>query len=158
MELHSISSVALMADGAHLVVADLTDGNGDRATVKYVSRDGDEFGLAPVIREAVSDWVAAGNPVSEHVAVPSLGDFQYAIQAHVDAVAVAKLYNDGNALAGYVNSTVPQWASEAQTFVAWRDAVWVYAYAELDKVQNGGRPAPTVEAFVVELPEIEWPA
>lgn len=83
--------------------------------------------------------------------------FQAAIQAHVDAAAVAKLYNDGNALAGYVNSTVPQWAAEAQAFVAWRDAVWVYAYAELDKVKNGQRPVPTVDEFLAELPENDWP-
>lgn len=86
-----------------------------------------------------------------------MASFQAAIQVHVDAAAVAKLYNDGNALAGYVNSTVPQWAAEAQTFVAWRDAVWLYAYAELDKVQNGQRPVPTVDDFLAELPGIEWP-
>ena len=85
-----------------------------------------------------------------------MASFQSAIQTHVDQAAVAKLYNDGNALAGYVNSTVPQWSSEAQAFVAWRDAVWLYAYAELDKVQTGQRPVPTVDEFLAELPEIEW--
>lgn len=66
MELHSISSVALMADGAHLVVADLTDGNGERSIVEYVSRDGDEFGLAPIVRAAVQEWVNSGNPVLDY--------------------------------------------------------------------------------------------
>lgn len=66
MELHSISSVALMADGAHLVVADLTDMFGDRATVNYVSRDGDEFGLAPVVRSAIQQWIEDGKPILDY--------------------------------------------------------------------------------------------
>lgn len=85
-----------------------------------------------------------------------MASFQAATQTHVDAAAVAKLYNDGNALASYVNSSVPQWALEAQAFVAWRDAVWAHAYAELDKVQTGQRPVPTIEEFLAELPVISW--
>jgi len=42
--------------------------------------------------------------------------------------------------------------------VAWRDAVWAYAYAELGKVMNSERAAPTVEAFLDELPAIVWPS
>lgn len=83
--------------------------------------------------------------------------FQSAIQAHVDVAAVAKLYNDGNALAGYVASTNAQWAAEAQAFVAWRDDVWIYAYAELDKVMAGEREIPAIEDFIAEFPAIEWP-
>lgn len=42
-------------------------------------------------------------------------------------------------------------------FVAWRDAVWTYAYAELDKVLAAEREQPSVEAFIGELPVIAWP-
>lgn len=38
--------------------------------------------------------------------------------------------------------------------VAWRDAVWAHAFAELGKVQHGQRPQPTVEDFIAELPVI----
>lgn len=82
--------------------------------------------------------------------------FQSAIQTHVDGVAITKLYNDGNAMASYVASTNSVWASEAQTFVAWRDAVWIYSYAELDKVMSGEREQPDIETFIDELPVIEW--
>lgn len=40
--------------------------------------------------------------------------------------------------------------------VAWRDAVWLYAYAELDKVMASEREQPSVDEFIGELPVIEW--
>lgn len=76
---------------------------------------------------------------------------------HVDAVARSRHYDGGNSLASYTPGTNPAWAAEATAFVAWRDAVWVYAHAELDKAMTGQRPVPTVEAFVAELPTIAWP-
>lgn len=82
--------------------------------------------------------------------------FRAAIQAHVDVTAKSRNYDGGNALASYVASTNPQWAAEAQAFVAWRDAVWLHAYGELDKVVAGQREQPSVEAFLDELPAIEW--
>lgn len=85
------------------------------------------------------------------------GGFQVAIQLHVDVTAQSRNYGDGNSLAGYVNSTVPKWSAEATAFVAWRDAVWVYSYAELDKALGGQRPIPTIADFLAELPAINWP-
>lgn len=82
--------------------------------------------------------------------------FRAAIQSHVDASAIAKNYDSGNSLASYVSSTNPEWASEATAFVAWRDAVWAYAYAELDRVMAGEREQPSVEDFIGELPVIVW--
>lgn len=84
-------------------------------------------------------------------------DFRMAIQNHVDQTARSRRYDGGFALASYVSSTIPQWSTEAQIFVAWRDAVWVYAYTELDKVLGGERSMPTVDEFISELPAIEWP-
>lgn len=88
---------------------------------------------------------------------PTTSDFAAAIQSHIDATARARGYNGPATLASYVSSTVPAWAIEAQTFVAWRDAVWVYAYGELAKVQAGQRPQPVVDEIVAELPTIYWP-
>lgn len=84
--------------------------------------------------------------------------FRTAIQAHVDGAAQSRRYDSGNSLASYVASTDPAWAAEAQTFVAWRDGVWRYAYAELDRVLTGERQQPTVEDFLKELPAMVWPA
>lgn len=90
--------------------------------------------------------------------VLTTGDYADAIQAHVDAVAKARSYAHGVALASYVTSTIPVWAAEAQAFLAWRDAIWVYAHTELAKVLAAEREQPTVAAFIAELPTIEWPA
>lgn len=88
---------------------------------------------------------------------PTEQDYSNAIQARIDGVANERQYANGVALASYVNSTNSQWAAEASAFVAWRDAVWSYAYQELAKVQAGTRPQPTIEALIAELPAIVWP-
>lgn len=82
---------------------------------------------------------------------PTLDDYRRAVQAHVDATAQERQYDNATSCASYVNSTNPAWAAEASAFVAWRDAVWVYAFAELDKVANGERQQPTVSEFIGEL-------
>ena len=87
-----------------------------------------------------------------------LEDYQRAVQALVDETARAKQFNDGVTLASYWNSTDPEWAAQAQVFTAWRDGVWKYCNAELAKVMAGERQQPTVEAFLLELPAIVWPA
>jgi collagenase-like PrtC family protease len=84
--------------------------------------------------------------------------YRKAIQSLIDGKAQEKQYDDGNSLASYVNSTVPEWAAEAQTFVAWRDHVWAYALAELAKVQKAEREQPSVDEFLAELPAFQWPA
>lgn len=89
---------------------------------------------------------------------PSLDDYRFAIQSHIDATARQRSYDSGITCASYVGSTNPAWAAEAAAFTAWRDAVWVYAYAELAKVENGQRPQPTVETILAELPAMTWPA
>jgi hypothetical protein len=84
--------------------------------------------------------------------------FAAAIQAHIDATAKARGYADGVAAVSYKFSTVPAWAAEAATFLAWRDAVWVYAYSQLAAVQTGARDMPDVATIIGELPAIVWPA
>lgn len=84
--------------------------------------------------------------------------FRLAIQAHVDATARARNYGDGALLASYAVSTVAIWSAEAAAFVAWRDAVWLYAYAQLDLALGGERQIPTIAELLAELPAISWPA
>lgn len=88
---------------------------------------------------------------------PTLDDYRFAIQSHIDATAGQRSYDSGITCASYVGSTNPIWAAEAAAFTAWRDDVWTYAYAELAKVQNGQRPQPTVETILAELPALTWP-
>lgn len=101
--------------------------------------------------------VEAGEPVTEHPGLNPVDVYRLEIQAMIDAKANERQYDSGATLASYVNSTIEQWATEAQEFVAWRDAVWLHALTEMDKVQSGTREQPTVEAFLAELPTFEWP-
>lgn len=92
---------------------------------------------------------------------PSLEDYRAAIRAHVDVTAQSRQYDNAVSCASYATSTNPVWAAEAAAFVAWRDAVWTYSFAELAKVENGERAAPTVEVFVAELVDavpMVWPS
>lgn len=81
-------------------------------------------------------------------------DYRLAVQAHVDAVAVARLYDSGVSLASYVASTNATWAAEAQAFVAWRDAVWAQVYGMWASPPD---PVPSPAEVVAGLPVIEWP-
>lgn len=86
-----------------------------------------------------------------------LAQYRASIQSMIDRTANEKNYADGNSLASYVNSTVPEWAAEAQAFVIWRDQIWIYSISELEKVKAGLRAQPNIEDFILELPSIEWP-
>jgi hypothetical protein len=88
---------------------------------------------------------------------PDLETFRVAVQAHIDATARSRGYENGFALAGYVTSTVAPWRAEAEAFVAWRDQVWLAVFELLAQVQAGDIPPPaSPEALIAELPTIDW--
>lgn len=74
-----------------------------------------------------------------------------AIDAHVESQARLMGYNSAAHLASYVASSVPAWASEAQVFVAWRDAVWIAAFA-LQSQHAAAQTVPTVAEAIAALP------
>lgn len=78
--------------------------------------------------------------------------YEAAIQTFIDDTARNHRYDSGATLASYVNSTVPQWAEEAKSFVLWRDSVWTYSLQELDRVREGERQQPRIDEFLAELP------
>lgn len=94
----------------------------------------------------------------EAAAKPPVSAYQTAVQSLIDETAVSKQFNDGVSLASYKESTVPEWAAQASSFIAWRDQVWAYCYSEMAKIQTGQRPQPTVAEIIGELPVITWPA
>jgi hypothetical protein len=91
----------------------------------------------------------------DHTA-PSQSDYQIAIQNLIDATAQSRQYTDGTSLAGYRDSTIAQWASEASAFIQWRDQVWSYAYQQLSAFEAGQRQRPSVDALLTELPPMKW--
>jgi hypothetical protein len=102
-------------------------------------------------RQAIEDELQASLPPSE-----PLNDYKAAFDAHLDAVAQSRQYDNRVSIATYAGSANPQWASEAQAFIAWRDLALGSMFEQLADVQAGGE-IPTVEEFVAELPEIVWP-
>jgi len=116
-----------------------------------------------LVRNPTEEWRVTDNGVVvTYTAVRRPADdvkqrFSAAIQDMLDTAAQSRRYDSGTTIATYVNSTNPQWAAEAQAFVAWRDAVWAYAYSELERVMRGERDLPTVPDFLAELPVITWP-
>lgn len=143
------------------VLAPATDGwsHGDYSIQTVVFPPVPEGYLATSQSIIVVDGVPTAEYVLEELLTPSPGidDYRLAIDLHVNATARSRDYNDAATLAGYAASTVPPWAVDASAFVAWRDAVWVHTFTELDKVQHGQRPQPSVEDFIAELPVIAWP-
>ncbi|AZO81574.1 hypothetical protein B5U98_29405 [Bosea sp. Tri-39] len=119
--------------------------------------EGDE----PLWSEAVERAIEMGDDLGLEPPRPepelTIEHYGSAIQNHVDAAAQARSYDSGITCSSYVNSTNPGWAAEAEAFVAWRDAVWTYAYGELAKVEGGQRPQPSVAEIIDELPSISWP-
>ena len=89
--------------------------------------------------------------------VPTQDDYTKAIQAMLDNAAIARRYDSAATMATYTNSTNSDWSAEATAMVAWRDAVWLYAYQQLDAVLAGEREQPTIEELLAELPEPSWP-
>ena len=85
-------------------------------------------------------------------------DYTKAIQDILNQAAIERRYTSGDTMATYVSSTNATWAAEAAAFVAWRDAVWLYAYTQLAAVQAGERTQPTVDELLAELPTANWPA
>ncbi|MDJ1632666.1 hypothetical protein [Rhizobium rhizogenes] len=93
--------------------------------------------------------------------VPALSDYVSSIAAMMDAKAKERRYDNALSIATYVGSGNVAWAAEAQAFMTWRDQIWEYCYAELDKVQNGEREQPTIGDFLTELEAqfpLSWPA
>lgn len=125
----------------------------------YIRRLSDGALIPPDERNADYAAILAGNieVAAYEPPAPVLSDYQRAIQAHIDATASSKGYDSGASCAGYASSSVSAWASEATAFIAWRDAVWLYVYAQLAAVEAQQRTQPTPQELVAELPAIIWP-
>lgn len=146
-------------EGEPVVVA-LVCSDGKIANV--VAVDSDWQPEAPVTTVLAGEGARAGGTYLDGVFSPptqvwSLEDYQAAVATHVEEVAQARQYSSAASCAGYATSTVPGWAAEAQTFIAWRDEVYLAVYAQLAEVQAGA-PAPALQALIDSLPIIAWPA
>lgn len=99
------------------------------------------------IVEVADDWVVPKPLALEEAVI----QFETGIQAHLDAAAQAKGYDNITAACSYAGAPNP-FEAEAKAFITWRGNVWAYCYQELAKVQDGTRPMPTFAEIISELP------
>jgi hypothetical protein len=112
----------------------------------------------PEISQPTEESILAEEPqwVIPYAMFQAFNVFLPYIDRLLDTTAQSKQYGNAVSCASYVSSTNPQWKLEAETFVSWRDAVFVYAINIQTEVQ-GGAPIPSFEEFVAGLPAIVWP-
>jgi hypothetical protein len=79
------------------------------------------------------------------------------IENMLDEEAKTKNYGSSLSITTYIASTNPQWVAEAETFIAWRDAVYVYALGVQEQVETGVIPIPDLSSFIEGIPAIVWP-
>lgn len=89
--------------------------------------------------------------------VPTLDHYKLAFDAHLDAVAAQRQYDNRLTIVSYEGSTKPQWAAEAAAFIAWRDAALDYMFDQLAAVEAGEIAPPTIEEFVGGITPLAWP-
>lgn len=111
-----------------------------------VTRIGSEAELNDVLR-----------PYGLTLPAPTVDDYKVAIQAHIDAVARAKDYDNGVSLAGYKGSSVEAYAADAEAFTAWRDPLWPAVFSLLAGVQSGTIQQPSIAGLIGMLPDPPWP-
>lgn len=110
------------------------------------------------------EWCRAENTagrllIADAVATPlTVADFASAVEGYIDAVARERSYSSAVSCASYVNSSVAQWAAEADAFITWRDQTWSAAFTALAAWEAGGDAPASPDAFVATLPAITWPA
>lgn len=83
-------------------------------------------------------------------------EYKTAIEEVLNSKAKEKMYQSATSIATYTASTNPVWKAEADAFVAWRDAVYVYGLNILSQVQSGGEE-PSIPDMIAGMPTLTWP-
>lgn len=94
-------------------------------------------------RRLLADWLADGNEIAPWR--PATSDYEAAARAGIERTAAALGYDSSAALVSYAVSANESWAAEAKAFVAWRDAVWMAAFAAMET-------NPPMQDFIAALP------
>lgn len=165
------SDNAVYVDGLSYAVFDLKFIPADVHALQWFNNSGwiERQGEANEIIDTLPDWAKQAQSLWEAhhdeiinppviVIPPTVDNFVAAIKQNFDTVAQEKQFDGEVSIATYVTSLNEQWKAQADTFIAWRDSVWQYAYQEFAKFQNGERPMPSISDFIKELPVIQWPA
>lgn len=113
----------------------------------------------PDIDEPTIDYLQSQIPNWQHQF-----DFDYfngqvmpIIRNYLSQIATERRYISEYDCVSYASSTYAQWQKEANTFIAWRDEVFLYTIEQIALMQSGSRGIPTFDEFLTELPTIVWP-
>lgn len=79
-----------------------------------------------------------------------------ALKGLFNAKAKEKNYDDEISIVSYAQSSNEEWQLEAQQYIAWRDACWLYAIAIKTQIENDEISAPSVDDFINEAPQLVW--
>jgi len=104
-------------------------------------------------------WKAEGNAPSQPPA-PTVEDiiarFMPQLQAWMDGTAQQNGYDSVVSCVSYKDSGVTQWAADAAAMIAWRDAVWQWAYQQqptLDAMTPEQIAALTPDYIIAQAPK-----
>lgn len=81
---------------------------------------------------------------------------EVAVQAHLDAAAQARGYDNIVSACSYASTANP-FQNEGIAYLNWRSAVWNHCYQVLADVQAGLRAIPTTAELIAELPVLVLP-
>jgi len=117
------------------------------------------LGVALAADEVAIGWHYDGAAFTAPVPPPpTVADFVAALEAHYDAKAQERSYD--NRLTCALRAGYPgPFQGEGTAFAVWMDTCNAYAYTVLDSVQAGQRAMPaTPAALIAELPALVWPS
>ena len=85
-----------------------------------------------------------------------IADYISALEAHMDALAKAKGYDDRKTCALRAGIVGSPFQVEGVKFALWMDNCYALGYTIIAEVQSGVRAMPTIEEFIAELPVLVW--
>jgi len=106
-------------------------------------------------------WVAEGNtpnPPPAPTVDEVIARFMPQLQTWMDGIAQQNGYDNVVSCVSYKDSGVAQWAQDAAAMIAWRDAVWQWAYQQqptLDAMTPEQIAGLTPEYIISQAPKPE---
>lgn len=92
-------------------------------------------------------WTAQGfPPPSSEPPTPALSEYAAAVQAHLDAAARSRDFDDIVSACSYAAGQ-NAFQADGLKFLTWRSQVWTFVYAMRDQAASSPGPMPTVEQF-----------
>jgi hypothetical protein len=110
----------------------------------------------PYEKEVKVYTIVENAPPPEPTPEEIIKGYEDAVQAHLDATAQSRDYDNTYTCLSYLSSTDETWRRESNAFNVWRDSVWRKCHEILNAVMAGETPPPTVEELIAQLPVIDW--